>query len=172
MSAFSQDKNNEDYYWNLIFWFKYKSLPYLWLAPFLKHLGGPDRMTQSQASNQQDFDFGEEKKMEDDLYFKNPSKLWLEFFSIVYRNDSKEDLKHLVKLLTQDQNNDDNQSVSFSNIQGSEDGDAKEAHAAALHKRKKKFRKKQRQIGKYNVQKEEVKEDSGIIVIGMEEGPQ
>lgn len=39
LSAFSQDKNNEDYYWNLVFWFKYKSLPYLWMAPFLKHLG-------------------------------------------------------------------------------------------------------------------------------------
>lgn len=53
LSSFSQDKNNEDYYWNLIFWFKYKSLPYLWLAPFLKHLG--ININDSAASNNQDF---------------------------------------------------------------------------------------------------------------------
>lgn len=50
LAAFSQDKHNEDYFWNLVFWFKYQSLPYLWMAPFLSHLspteqGSPTRST-------------------------------------------------------------------------------------------------------------------------------
>ena len=38
LAAFSQDKHSEDYFWNLVFWFKYQGLPFMWMAPFISHL--------------------------------------------------------------------------------------------------------------------------------------
>ena len=41
LSSFSQVKEEQELYWNLVFWFKYTQLPYLWLAPYVQHLQGP-----------------------------------------------------------------------------------------------------------------------------------
>jgi hypothetical protein len=44
-------KEEQDLYWNLVFWFKYIGLPYLWLAPFIHHFPGP--VVDQSASNEQ-----------------------------------------------------------------------------------------------------------------------
>ena len=29
-------------YWNLVFWFSFRNLPYMWMAPFMMHLSVPE----------------------------------------------------------------------------------------------------------------------------------
>jgi len=51
LSTFSQVQQEQELYWNLIFWFKYIQLPYLWMAPYLQHLEVPKQ--EVSASNEQ-----------------------------------------------------------------------------------------------------------------------
>ena len=38
LSAFSQVAEEQKLFWNLVFWFRYAGLPYLWMAPYATHL--------------------------------------------------------------------------------------------------------------------------------------
>jgi len=33
----------ESLFWNLVFWFKFANLPYLWMAPYVAHLDAQDK---------------------------------------------------------------------------------------------------------------------------------
>lgn len=52
LSTFSQMQQEQDLYWNLVFWFKYMQLPYLWMAPYLSHLEGPVDINSGASNNQ------------------------------------------------------------------------------------------------------------------------
>lgn len=89
LAAFSQDKHNEDYFWNLVFWFKYQSLPYLWMAPFLNHLSPSEPGTSSSTRSTMQTEFQDivapeaiqsPEANQTPSTFENPMDMYLKFF--------------------------------------------------------------------------------------------
>lgn len=72
LSAFSQILEDQQLYWNLVFWFKFTQLPYIWMAPYLHHI--VDTEAPEGPVDQQPF--GLESMMTAKANQINPKEFW------------------------------------------------------------------------------------------------